>query len=45
MLIVNFEFASPGKKHIRGILNEIEKDSSFQIKERSIYFDKEIYVH
>jgi hypothetical protein len=45
------EFNKPGIKHVRGFLlesNEIEPNGkskdSFDMKERKIYFDKEIYV-
>ena len=46
ILISNFKFSTPGKKTIRGILKEIyePEEDSITMKERNIYFEKDIYV-
>lgn len=44
--IVNFKFVTPGEKHIRAILTEVERPDNDSVKklERHIYFDKSFYI-
>ncbi|MEG9329208.1 hypothetical protein V6B16_14790 [Salinimicrobium catena] len=47
MLMVNIEFANPGKKKIRGILKETHEEDfgdSIVVKERNIYLEKAFFV-